>query len=147
MDVLGVRYTSREAAGTALLKAKFQPQGVVIGHYGGFSLTYQKNYTDRRQHLTLTGQSSHMANYDKSALGAVGVLDFAISQMEDEVDGMINVISRVKARLHDIQSSSTAVFEHDTRINELLTRQREIEDALDLMKGDHGAVDDSAEAA
>ncbi|MHB1814518.1 MAG: DEAD/DEAH box helicase [Steroidobacteraceae bacterium] len=145
IEIEGSVYTDREAAGKALAKAirgmrlrEVRP----LGRFGGFALSVHSG--DRRaegKELVLTGRIEHRVFAGSHAEGLVADLEFTLSGMEKARERCSARLAEDKQRLVDLRVEIGKSFAQTERLEWLRTRQREIEQALDISNGDAGATD------
>ena len=145
IELEGSVYTDREAAGKALAKAirgmrlrEVRP----LGRFGGFALSVHSG--DRRaegKELVLTGRIEHRVFAGSNAEGLVADLEFTLSGMEQARERCSARLAEDKQRLVDLRVEIGKSFAQTERLEWLRTRQREIEQALDISNGDAGATD------
>ena len=145
IEIEGVAYTDRELACKALNKAirgmrlrEVRP----LGRFGGFALSVHCG--DRRadgKELVLTGQIEHRAFAATAGDRLIEQLEFTLSGLEQARERMRKHLAEDKQRLVDLRVEIGKSFTQTERLEWLRTRQREIEQALDVSNGDAGATD------
>ena len=75
--------------------------------------------------------------------GFVKVLENALKRMEEELQKEHERLARAEKRMADLQSEIAKPFEKAARLQWLQQRQKEIEAALDLSKGEMTAVEEA----
>ena len=145
IEIEGATYTNRELAGKVLSKAirgmrlrEVRP----LGRFGGFALSVHSG--DRRaegKELVLTGRIEHRVFAGSNAEGLVADLEFTLSGMEKARERCSARLAEDKQRLVDLRVEIGKSFAQTERLEGLRTRQREIEQALDISNGDAGATD------
>ncbi|HUZ08193.1 MAG TPA: helicase, partial [Candidatus Paceibacterota bacterium] len=104
-----------------------------VGKFAGFSLSLRAAY-DESVSLVLKGKNTYTARVTDTAQGT-------IRSLESEVQGFEDSARRLESRIHDSQKLAKELegkvgvpFEHEKRYHELVQRQAEIEEKLDLTK-------------
>ena len=147
IEIEGSAYTDREVAGKALAKAirgmrlrEVRP----LGRFAGFALSVHSG--DRRadgKELVLSGRIEHRVFAGSHAEGLVADLEFTLSGMEKARERCAARLAEDKQRLIDLRVEIGKSFAQTERLEWLRTRQREIEQALDISNGDAGAAEGS----
>ncbi|MDR9060623.1 hypothetical protein [Burkholderia multivorans] len=147
MEVEGKRYTGRVEAGSALLHAV---HGVrygnehVIGSIAGFRVAVKAAESrEFGKRLMIRGGIDYEAGQADTPIGLVRVLGNALKRMELVLEEERECLARTEARMADIQAEITKPFDKAERLAWLQQRQREIEAALDLSKGEMQAAEEA----
>jgi hypothetical protein len=150
IEIEGKRYTDRSEVGKAILLAV---HGVrygskrVIGKIAGFQVVVNAASTlEFGKRLMIIGGSEYEAGKAETPTGFVKVLENALNRMEEVLADEREYLARVEKRLADIQAEIAKPFDKEERLAWLRQRQKEIDAALDLSKGDLTATD-GAEAS
>lgn len=146
IEIEGMRYTDRTEAGKALLHAAHGARygsERVIGRLAGFSIAV-KAAANREfgKRLIVRGGIDYEAGQAETPIGYVKVLENALNRMEEVLEAEREHLARTEKRMADIQAEVAKPFEKAERLAWLQQRQREIDAALDLSKGDLTAVED-----
>ena len=146
MEVDGKRYSDRVEAGNALLYAV---HGVrhgserVIGQIAGFRVAVKAAAVrEFGKALVVQGSIDYEAGRAESPIGFVKVLENVLHRMELMLEEEREHLARTEKRMADILVEVAKPFDRAERLTWLQQRQREIEAALDLTKGDMAAAEE-----
>lgn len=147
IEIEGVTYTDRKVAGRVLAKAiRGMHPGEVrrLGHFAGFALSARA--ADRRidgKELVLAGRLEHAAGAASTTDGLVKGLELTLSGLENARERMRKHLAEDRQRLDDLRVEIGKSFAQAERLAWLRTRQREIDQALDISKGEVAATDET----
>ncbi|WP_334319088.1 hypothetical protein [Termitidicoccus mucosus] len=147
----GKKYTDRTKAGTALvylvedhktdhLLGRTAP--AVLGELAGFKVEFRSTLADK---LTLRGQTEYSANVSASPVGIITSLEHAIRSIEESLARSRADLERTRQDMASLSSLSGGVWEHEEHYRELLKRQAELVEALDITKNQASAQLDTTE--
>jgi hypothetical protein len=136
----GKKFTDRPAAGAALiyqiedhrkdhLLGRKAP--AVLGEFAGFRLEFRSTLPDK---LHLRGADDYSANVSASPAGIIGSLEHAARSIEEMITRCREELTQANKTMADLSSLSGGVFEHEERYRELVNRQAELVQALDITK-------------
>lgn len=147
VNLNGNRFDTKAEAGRTLatiLHAIPRNSGAQkIGSYKGLDLFAERSVTGHMD-LWLKGDGS----YSLVALDPSGIIYSMVSTVDGfslDREHAAQSIARMQSRLDDLKRDACAKFEKQDRIDWLVSRQKEIEAALDLSKSDLTAVDETPE--
>lgn len=144
MTVNGQDHTERSKAGEALLQVVDMhyraPAPVVVAELAGFRIEFRSSLSDT---LTLCGQMGYQANVSPSPAGIIRSLEHAAASIEDRIVAREADLVQTAKNLKDLSALVGQPFEHATRLEELLTRQGELVQSLDLTKNQASSELDS----
>ena len=138
-------YTERAEAGAALVYLAAEHRDdhlagrtgtVVLGELAGFKLEYRSTWPDK---VTLRGAADHVANISPSPIGSISSLEHAARSIEDNTLRCREELARCRNNLAELTSLTGKIFEHEERYRELLKRQGELVDLLDITKNQAAA--------
>ncbi len=147
----GETFTDRVKAGGALIylvedhrtdHLLGRPATAVLGEFAGFKIEYRSTLADK---LTLRGASEYSANVSPSPVGVVSSLEHAVHSLEEQAERCHADLAHTKKSLAELSALAGNVFEHEERYRELVARQAELVEQLDLTKN-QAASQLSAEA-
>jgi hypothetical protein len=95
----------------------------------------------------LKGRRVYTAHHSDNPQGMVRVIENVANGLEGRLSEVHEDLARAEKRLADILMELAKPFDKEERLTQLLVRQREINAALDLDKGNAGAMEAEAEAA
>lgn len=153
MEVEGKRYSDRAEAGNALLHAVHRVRygsERVIGQIAGFRVAVKAAAVrEFGKALVIQGSIDYEAGRAESPIGFVKVLENVLHRMELMLEEEREHLARTEKRMADILVEVAKPFDKAERLAWLQQRQREIEAALDLTKGDMAAAEevDASDAA
>jgi N12 class adenine-specific DNA methylase len=145
MVLEGKTYTERAAAGNALvyLVADHKDDHLVgrpavaqLGELAGFKLEYRSTLPDK---ITLRGTSEYVANVSASPAGSISSLEHVARCIEDQLLRTQANLTRTQAEIGQLGGLSGKAFEHEERYRDLLKRQGELVDLLDITKNQASA--------
>lgn len=147
IEVEGVRFTDRSEAGRAIMHAV---HGVrygserVIGRFAGFDVVVKAAaHREFGKALVIRGGIDYEAGKAETPIGFVKVLEHTLNQMDLVLEEEREYLARTEKRQADIQAEVAKPFEKAERLARLQQRQREIDAALDLTKGEMSAVEEA----
>ena len=138
-------YTERAEAGAALVYLAAEHRDdhiagragtVVLGELAGFKLEYRSTWPDK---VTLRGVAEHVANISPSPIGSISSLEHAARSIEEHVLRLRDELARCRTNLAELTALTGKIFEHEERYRELLKRQGELVDLLDITKNQAAA--------
>lgn len=141
----GKPYTDRTEAGTALVylvndhkdaHVRGKEGTFTLGEMAGFRLEYRSTLPDK---ITLRGHGEYPANVSPSPLGSISSLEHAARCIEEHLLRSRDEHARCRKDAQQLESLHGAVFEHEERYRELLRRQAELVELLDITKNQASA--------
>ena len=149
---------AREEAATALTFAiltwrddqSLQPRGVFRGFEilskgktGGFGLLQDD---ERIPEVFVRGQTTDSAKMNPvNPVGTMQSIERTLRNLDKLADDQLSRVARIEKELVGYQAQAERPFEHEERLKQLLTRQAELNSALDLDKGDQQGADSAQE--
>ncbi len=140
MVVGGEKFTERAKAGAALIyrvedhrtdHLLGRPPTAVLGEIAGFKIEFRSTCADR---VMLKGAMEYSANVSPSPVGIVSSVEHAARSIEDHAARCREDLARAKTNLTDLSALAGKLFEHEERYRELLHRQGELVQKLDITK-------------
>ena len=136
----GKKFTERQAAGAALiylvedhrtdhLLGRTAP--AVLGEFAGFKIEFRSTLADK---MTLRGAAEYQANVSPSPVGIISSLEHAVRSIEEHVMRSRADLAQTRKNLTELSALSGKVFEHEERYRELVARQSELVEKLDITK-------------
>ena len=89
--------------------------------------------------MTLRGAAEHVANISPSPIGSISSLEHAARSIEEHVLRLRDELARCRMNLAELTALTGKIFEHEERYRELLKRQGELVDLLDITKNQAAA--------
>lgn len=146
IEVLGVTHTNRDAAGEALIKAKAtvkKGSRRKIGSISGFPILVDgTNIWDSKKLVLDATVEYHLGEVDLPVKALMSVLN-AYNGMESELENQQDQLARKEKRMADIIAELGKPFEKEDRLKWLMQRQAELDDLLDISKGENAAIDEA----
>lgn len=147
MEVEGRVHVEREDAGKALLLAVagFKRGEKAIGRIAGFDvvLSRPEHRAEFMATILLRGEVDHEASSAETPAGIVRVLENALHRMAAAVEDVREYVYRLEKRFVDLSVEVGKPYDKADRLAWLQQRQKEINAALDLSKGDTAAVEEA----
>ncbi len=133
--VNGVEVTERPRAGEMLIQLVERnlraAAPIILGELAGFKIEFRSTLSDT---LTLNGAMSYPAKVSPSPIGIITSLEHAARDIDHRLEIRRQDLAQTKKNLADLSALRGKPFEHEARYRELLTRQIELVQALDLAK-------------
>ena len=104
-----------------------------IGNFAGFQLLVADNFM-RGPEILLKGRALHTANRSDSALGTIRSVEHIVQNLEENVARLEQQIADTRKRITDSAAQYGQPFEYTDKLAELIRRQQEITESLDLTK-------------
>ncbi|MCX7175389.1 MAG: hypothetical protein NT159_15985, partial [Proteobacteria bacterium] len=115
----------------------------VIGLFGGFRMAIRSHVKrDFGKRLVLLGNVEHEAGHTDNPNGFIRVLENLMNRMEERLAEDSDYLARTEKRMSDLKAEIAKQFDKADRLAWLAFRQKEIDAALDLSKGDTSAVEE-----
>lgn len=146
IEIEGRRYTDRAEAGKALMFAVHGVRGGerVIGRIAGFRVAVKTAASlESGKRLVILGGIEYEAGKAETPIGFVKVLENALNRMEQTLEEEREYLARTEKRMADIQAEIAKPFDKAERLVWLRQRQKEIDAALDLSKGEMQAAEET----
>ena len=135
MVVNGQTYAERPKAGEALIqmvdKHHRAPAAVIVGELAGFRIEFRSTLPDT---LTLCGQMAYPAKVAPSPAGIIRSLEHVAHGIQERLVAREADLVQTTKNLKDLTALVGQPFEHTVRLEELLSRQSELMQSLDLTK-------------
>lgn len=138
-------YTDRAAAGNALVywvndhredHLRGKSGKLDVGEIAGFRLEYRSTLPDK---ITLRGNGEYVANVSPSPIGSISSLEHAARNIEEQLLKGRQELQRCQDQASELRRLNGSDFEHEERYREMLKRQSELVDQLDLAKNQAAA--------
>ncbi|MDI1334567.1 MAG: N-6 DNA methylase [Lacunisphaera sp.] len=135
MAVNGQAFTERPKAGEALIqmvdKHYRAPAPVTVGELAGLRIEFRSSLPDT---LTLCGQMAYPAKVSPSSAGIIRSLEHAVACIEDRIAAREADLNQTTKNHKELSALVGQPFEHTVRLEQLLSRQNELVESLDLTK-------------
>ncbi len=142
MVLEGQEIRDRGIAGELLLRRAERIRGIradrMVGTIAGFQVFVADNVMQGPE-IVLKGATTYTAKVTDTAHGTIRSVEHTIQHIEDVAENLTRNIGDARKRLADTQTQVDVPFEYAERLAELVQRQQEIEDELDLTKNQASA--------
>jgi hypothetical protein len=115
----------------------------LVGRFAGFQLLVADNFMGGPEVL-LKGATTHTAKIGTTALGTIRSVEYTVQNLDATASTVERQIAETQKRLADLSAQSGQAFEYGERFAVLVRRQQEIEEMLDLTKGQAAAQLDAS---
>ena len=144
MEIKGVTYTDKKAAGNAILaccQSMTSPDPVPLGQYRGFAMslsfdTFVKAYT-----VTLKNELSHATHLGTDVFGNILRLDNLLDGFKDRLRDCENLLENTRAQLASAQEQVQKPFPQEEELAAKTARLEELNVLLEMDKPDNEIVD------
>ncbi|MDD3179519.1 MAG: DEAD/DEAH box helicase family protein [Opitutaceae bacterium] len=140
MVVKGQKFIERAKAGEALVYLVggqlHAHQPIIVGELAGFKVEFRPTLADT---LTLQGAMSYPAKISASPVGIIASLEHAAQSIEERIAAKRSDLEQTRKNLAEITAHVGRPFEHEERYRELVARQAELVNELDLTKSQGSA--------
>ena len=137
MTIEGQDIRDRGIAGELLLRRAERLRGtrkdLLLGSMGGFQVFVADNFMAGPE-IVLKGVTTYTAKVTDTAHGTIRSVEHTLQHLEEAAENLARAIADTRKRLTDTQAQVDTPFEYAERLAELVRRQQEIEDELDLTK-------------
>jgi uncharacterized coiled-coil protein SlyX len=138
----GQEIRDRGIAGELLLRRAERMRGSraenPVGSVAGFQLCVADNLLQGPE-IVLKGATTYTAKVTDTAHGTIRSVEYVIQHLEDVAENLARAVAETRKRLADTRGQVDTPFEYAGRLAELVQRQRQIEDELDLTKNQASA--------
>ena len=142
MRIEGQEIRDRGVAGELLLRRAERIRGShkewPVGNLAGFQVFIADNFLQGPE-MVLKGATTYTAKVTDTAHGTIRSIEYTIQHLEDVVEMLTRDIGDTRKRLADTQAQVGAPFDYAERLADLVRRQQQIEDELDLTKNQAAA--------
>jgi len=138
MVIEGQEIRDRGIAGELLLRRAEKMRGThsdrQVGSIAGLQVFVSDNFMQGPE-IVLKAATTYTAKVTDTALGTIRSVEHTIQHLDETAANLAQNLSDTRKRLADTQAQVEAPFEYAARLTFLARRQQEIEDELDLTKG------------
>lgn len=141
----GQKLAAAEEVGEYVLKQSRgmgRGESVLVGYYRGLAVSVEGAALADERRLAISGQANFSTFLTRDPEGVLASLDRLVDSMEGQLADVENQLSRLEKELVETEAILLKPFDKADRMAWLVARQREIEDELDLAKGEISAVED-----
>lgn len=133
--LVGRTYEERAEAGAMLIglvdRQKSARGPVELGNFAGFRLEFRPMVSEK---VTLRGVMTYEANVTGNPLGVISSLEHAARSIEERIGNSREGLVRTRQNITEMSALMGLPFEHESRFREVVARQAELVQALDLNK-------------
>jgi len=104
-----------------------------IGRFAGFDLFIRSGFNDTAE-LVLRGKNSYSTRITDTALGTIRSLESVVQGFEERMARLETDIKESQKRATELEAKVGSPFEKEERYHQLVKRQSDIEEQLDLTK-------------
>jgi len=137
IELQGQVVRDRGIAGELLLRQAERMRGThaerLVGRFAGFQVFVADNFMGEPE-IVLKGAGTHLAKAGNTALGTIRSVEYALQNLDEVAATIEQRIGETRKRITDLDEQTVQPFEYEKRLSELLRREDEIENALDLTK-------------
>ncbi|MCI0538026.1 MAG: DEAD/DEAH box helicase family protein [Verrucomicrobiales bacterium] len=137
IDLGGERIRDRGIAGELINRHASRMRGTgterLVGHLAGFELYVADAFMGGPQVL-IKGAGTYSAKVSDAAHGTMRSIEYVIQELDEVASSAQQQIHDTRRRIGDLGAQCGQTFEYGDRLGELMRRQAEIADALDLTK-------------
>lgn len=109
------------------------PQAFHVGTFAGFELIVRPAFLQQVE-IILKGQNQYAANVSDSPLGTIRSLEHIPQNFEERLSFHQRDLGNAEKKCRELEEKNGQPFEHETKLQSLSQRQKELEDALDITK-------------
>lgn len=148
MTIEGKTYTSKKAAGSAILEAchaMTSPDPIPLGEYRGFAMVLCFDPVPREYKVTLSHKMSYSVSLGGDLHGNITRMDNALAGIEAQQAASAELLANAKAQLAAAQEQVSRPFPQEEELRTKSARLDELNIALNLDKRDDENLDDAEE--
>ena len=145
MEIRGVMFTDKKAAGTELLaicKSMTTPDPIPLGTYRGFAMSLLFDSMSRQYVITLKNECTHNVPLGTDIFGNIQRLDNAITGLPDKLKAAEEQLTETKKQLETAKKDVEIPFPHEEDLAKKSARLAELDAMLSLDKPENEIVDD-----
>jgi hypothetical protein len=113
-------------------------QSQVVGSFAGFELVARPGVLQPTDFL-LKGHYHYTINVGETALGTVRSLEYAAQSFEERVEREKRELAETEKNSKELEAKIGEPFEHEAKLQSLVKREKELEEALDITKNQAAA--------
>lgn len=145
MEVKGIRYSEKEAAGKAVINACTELQGpdlVPLGQYRGFSMSLQYDAVHADYRLAMKGVLSHTISLGADIYGNIARMDNLVDGLAKELEHYRTVLQDTNTQLSNAKAELDTPFAKEQELAEKSARLKELNILLNMDQKDTALLDD-----
>jgi len=113
-------------------------QSHVVGSFAGFELVARPGVLQPTD-FVLKGHYHYTINVGETPLGTVRSLEYATQSLEERLEREKRELIETEKHCKELEVKIGEPFEHETKLQSLVKREKELEEALDLTKNQAAA--------
>ena len=148
MEILGIVYDDKEAAGKAIIDACTTMTGsdaVFLGQYRGFSIVLAYDGTSNEYRMTMKGTLSHTTVLGADIFGNITRMDNVIDGLQGKLDAAREELSETQVQLENARTEMNTPFAKEAELAEKSARLKELNILLNMDQKDRSLLDDVPE--
>ena len=148
MEVKGIRYSEKEAAGKAVINACTELQGpdpVPLGQYRGFSMSLQYDVVHVDYRLSMKGALSHTISLGADIYGNITRMDNLVDGLTKELENYRTVLQDTHTQLANAKAELETPFAKETELAEKSARLKELNILLNMDQKDTALLDEKSQ--
>lgn len=147
MDINGVHYTEKKAAGEAIIRImksfKNSSETLPVGSYRGFTMEMYISRGFRLDYiLAIRGAMTHTINLGTDALGNITRVDNCIDHLAGDLEKAENNLAKTEKQLEIAKESLKEPFSREEELQEKQARLNELNALLNVDKRDNEFCDE-----
>lgn len=147
MDINGVHYTEKKAAGEAIIRImksfKNSSETLPVGSYRGFTMEMYISRGFRLEYiLAIRGAMTHTINLGTDTLGNITRIDNCIDHLADNLEKAEKNLAETEKQLQIAKESLKEPFSREEELQEKQTRLNELNALLNVDKRDNEFCDE-----
>ena len=147
MDINGVHYTEKKAAGEAIIRImksfKNSSETLPVGSYRGFTMEMYISRGFRLEYiLAIRGAMTHTINLGTDTLGNITRIDNCIDHLADNLEKAEKNLAETEKQLQRAKESLKEPFSREEELQEKQTRLNELNALLNVDKRDNEFCDE-----
>ena len=137
IEIAKTTYKDRGIAGELINRAAQRAAGGTeeqpIGFFAGFQLCARSTFLQRVE-IVLKGKNHYIANVSDTPLGTIRSVEYTAQSMEEKLQLWHRDLTEAEKNSRELEAKIGQPFEHEPKLQSLVLRQQELENALDITK-------------
>jgi len=104
-----------------------------IGLFAGFQLCARPTFLQRVE-IILKGKNHYVANVAETPLGTIRSVEYTAQNLEEKLQNWQRDLGEAEKNSRELEAKIGQPFEHESKLQSLVLRQQELENALDITK-------------
>ena len=148
MEIGGVLYTEKKAAGNAILtgcQAMTSPDPVPLGRYRGFSMALSFDGFAKAYVITMKNELTHSTALGTDIFGNIQRLDNLLDHMSERLKDTQNLLEDTRTQLASAEAEVKKPFPQEEELQAKTARLEELNVLLNMDKAENEIVDGEVE--